>query len=139
MGKTVKTKIRVWYSDTDRMGVVHHSRYYPWFETARDNFIRSAGISYLEMEEKGLMLPLVESRARYIVPAKYDDEIEISCSIAKLTVVRCLFEYEAVRMADGEVIVRGETLHAFCNSDMHPINCQKKFPEFFDVISKMAL
>jgi len=56
-----ETFLTVRYSETDRMGIVHHSRYYPWFEIARSDFIKQIGIKYSELEEKGILMPLVET------------------------------------------------------------------------------
>ena len=59
-----KSYLTVRYAETDMMGIVHHSRYYPWFEVARTDFIKSTGISYSEMEQQGILLPLTETGAK---------------------------------------------------------------------------
>ena len=61
-----KTYLTVRYAETDMMGIVHHSRYYPWFEQARTDFIKETGMSYSQMEKMGILLPLVETGARYL-------------------------------------------------------------------------
>ena len=60
-----ETHLTVRYAETDMMGIVHHSRYYPWFEVARTDFIKKIGMSYTEMEKMGIMLPLTETAAKY--------------------------------------------------------------------------
>ena len=72
-----KTELRVRYAETDRMGLVHHSRYYPWFEIARGDFIKQSGMSYRAMEEAGVLLPLTETGAKYLDGLKYDEEAVI--------------------------------------------------------------
>lgn len=49
-----ETHLTVRYAETDMMGIVHHSRYYPWFEVARTDFIKKIGMSYTEMEKMGI-------------------------------------------------------------------------------------
>ena len=60
------------------MGIVHHSRYYPWFEIARGDFIKKFGMTYKAMEEAGLYMPLTECSAKYYNGVLYDDEVEVS-------------------------------------------------------------
>ena len=70
-----ETHLTVRYAETDMMGIVHHSRYYPWFEVARTDFIKKIGMSYTEMEKMGIMLPLTETAAKYYYGLKYEDEV----------------------------------------------------------------
>ena len=63
--------IEVRYAETDQMGVVHHSVYPVWFETARTRFSQEMGVPYQEMERMGLMLPVRELSVKYVAPAVY--------------------------------------------------------------------
>ena len=90
----VDTEIRVRYKETDRMGVVHHSNYYVWFELARTEFMRKQGLSYRQMEERGVMLPLRETHCKYLKGAQYDEEVIISAYVTDFTGARIVMEYE---------------------------------------------
>ncbi len=69
-------KFRVWYKDTDQMGIVHHSNYICYYEAARSELLRSFGSSYADMEEKdGVMMPILEVHSKYLRPAHYDELI----------------------------------------------------------------
>ena len=46
---TSETHLVVRYAETDMMGIVHHSRYYPWFEQARTDFVKKIGILFVVM------------------------------------------------------------------------------------------
>ena len=138
MKKESVTKITVRYSETDKMGIVHHSRYYPWFEIARGDFIKMVGMSYDQMEKDGIYLPLIETGARYFEGAKYDEEVEVYCRLKSMGVVRCTFEYEVKRVSDGKTLTTGKTSHAFCDTTMRPINLKKKYPEYYDKISALV-
>ncbi|MDY3928545.1 MAG: thioesterase family protein [Clostridia bacterium] len=129
------TIIKVRYCETDRMGIVHHSRYYPWFEVARDEFMTDMGICYRDLENQGLYLPLIETHSKYIKPATYGDTVIIKCSLIKLSVVKCTFEYEVYRESDNELLNIGRTLHAFCDHDMKPISLKKKFPDTYELLT----
>ena len=71
-------KFRVWYKDTDQMGIVHHSNYICYYEAARSELLRSFGSSYADMEEKdGVMMPILEVHSKYLRPAHYDELITV--------------------------------------------------------------
>ena len=54
-------RYRVIYGDTDQMGVVYYATYLRFFEGARNEWIRALGITYRDIEEKGIMLPVYEA------------------------------------------------------------------------------
>jgi len=132
MNYMTKSQIRVRYAETDAMGIVHHSRYYPWFEIARDEYVKSLGFKYSQMEKEGLCLPLIETGAKYKEGARYDDELTVTCKLTKMTYVRCTFTYEVIRNYDNKVLTVGKTSHAFCDLQLNPINLKKKFPHYFE-------
>ena len=78
-----KTRVRVRYADTDRMGVVYYANYLVWFEVGRTEWLRETGWSYREMEADGIALPVIEAQCEYRQPARYDDEIEIAHARAR--------------------------------------------------------
>lgn len=133
-----QTPITVRYCETDQMGVVHHSRYYSWFECGRTDFIKLAGITYTQLENEGVLIPLVQSAAKYIEGAKYEDEIVIKTRLISLGVARCTFFYEAVRTADNKLLAIGRTVHAFVGRNFKPINLKKKQPEFYERLSALV-
>ncbi len=137
MGCISKTPLTVRYAETDRMGIVHHSRYYPWFECGRTDFIKLSGMTYSQMEACGVLLPLVETSAKYIEGARYEDEIVVETSLESLGAVRCCFCYSVVRRADGKVLATGKTAHAFVNGDFRPINLKKKHPLLWEQLGAL--
>jgi acyl-CoA thioester hydrolase len=128
-----KTKIRVRYGETDQMGIVYHPNYYIYFEMGRSEFLRELGhMSYKDMEESGIMMPLIETHCKYILPAKYDDELIVETSVKNVTVVRMIFYYRLFRAEDGILLAEGETSHAFVNKAGKPINLKKVNKQLFE-------
>src|SRR5690554_240696 len=117
---SIDTKIRVRYKETDQMGVVHHSNYYIWFEVGRTEFIREAGLSYHDMEKKGIMLPVLETHCKYIHGAEYDDLLTVRTRMSKFKGVRLTMEYEVFRDVDGLLLAKGSTVHAITDINMKP-------------------
>ncbi len=138
--KVHETILRTRYGETDQMGIIYHPNYYIYFEMGRTDFLRAAvGISYREMEELGVMLPVTETHCRYRSPARYDDELAVKTTVKDLTVARMIFSYQLVRTGDGALLAEGETGHAFANSNGKPINMKKHNPELFSKLSELSV
>ncbi len=133
-----ETKLTVRYAETDMMGIVHHSRYYPWFEIARGDFIKKIGLSYGEMEKMGILLPLTETQCKYHGALTYDDNVVIKCRIDNLSVARISFLYEVYREDDNVKVSEGRTVHGFVDANLRPINMKKQFSELWDKIAELA-
>lgn len=104
-GNGVSTsEVRVRYGETDQMGVVHHRHYLVWCELARTDHMRAAGVSYRQLEEQGLKLPVVEAYVRYRQPARYDDIIRVRCWVRDVGSRRVSFGY-AIEHADSRTLL----------------------------------
>jgi acyl-CoA thioester hydrolase len=110
---------RVLYGDTDQMGVVYYANYLRFFEGARNEWIRGLGITYRQIEERGLMLPVYEASLNYLRPARYDDLLEIPVTVTN-TRVRIRFEYKVHLANDGAVLALGHTVHVVVGKDGRP-------------------
>ena len=130
-------KIDVRYSETDKMGIVYHSRYFPWFEVARDNLCKSFGLNYSNMEKMGIMMPLADCYCKFVKGATYGDTVLVYASIRKLGVASCQFSYIVKREADDTLLAEGYTKHGFVDMDFKPINMKKKYREIYDIFSQM--
>ncbi|MFZ4260803.1 acyl-CoA thioesterase [Sphingobacterium sp. HJSM2_6] len=105
-------QIRVRYAETDQMGYVYYGNYASYYEEARTEMLRSTGLSYKELEEMGVMLPVVELLCNFIKPGKYDDLITINIYIRQKPSIRIKFEYELSNQ-DGELLNTGSTQLVF--------------------------
>ncbi|RZM18952.1 MAG: acyl-CoA thioesterase [Pedobacter sp.] len=109
---THSTTIRVRYSETDQMGYVYNGNYAQYYEVGRVEMLRSLGMSYGDMEETGVMMPLLELNSKFIKPAYYDQEITIKTTVKDLPGVRIYFSYELFNEA-GDLINIGATTLVF--------------------------
>ena len=110
-----ETKIRVEYPHTAQMGIVHHSNYVKFFEVARTEWLRAMGITYAEMERRGVMMPIVDVAVKYRNPALYDELISVTAFVDEAPMARMTFRYE-VRGEDGREIATGSTTLGFIDS-----------------------
>jgi len=121
-----ETELIVRYAETDQMGIVHHSNYAVWFEAARTEYIKSLGISYTEIEEQGLMLPLKSLQCEFIRPAKYEDRIKILTRLNEYNGIRLSFNYNVINEEDGSLLAKGVTEHVWTDKSLRPCNLKKK-------------
>jgi acyl-CoA thioester hydrolase len=106
------TQIRVRYSETDQMGYVYYGNYAAYFEVARVELLRSNGISYKELEENGIMLPVLKLELKYHKPAQYDDLLTIKTSIKKKPSITIDFDFE-IYNEQNELLTTGFTSLVF--------------------------
>jgi acyl-CoA thioester hydrolase len=125
------TRIRVRYAETDQMQVAYHANYFIWFEVGRTDLLRDLGWTYREMEAAGFALPVLEARCAYHRPARYDDEIEIRTIGRLVSPVRLAFDYQAVRLNDGVVTARGDTMHAAVTPQGRPRRLPDRVRDLF--------
>lgn len=113
-----ETVVRVNYSETDQMGVVYHARYLVWMDVARCEHIRHAGMSYADLERRGLRLVVGDLRIRYRQPARYDEQVRVRCWVREAVARRILFGY-ALDVPDRQVLVAtAETAMMVLGSDL---------------------
>ena len=109
MSKHWEHSIRVRYAETDQMGWVYHSHYLTWFEVGRTEYMRSRGVPYRQIEEKGLQLPLVKADFRLKNPARYDDQLVVKTTVAGMASRQVVFSYEITR--NDLTLATGSTTH----------------------------
>ena len=112
---TKEIKIRVRYAETDRMGFVYYGNYATYFEVARVEWLRELGVNYLELENSGIALPVVELKIRYCKPAFYDQFLTIKTLVQEFSGVRITFGHETFNES-GELINSAEVRLVFINT-----------------------
>ena len=109
---TFDTPYRVRYADTDKMGFMYYGHYSKLYEIARVESLRALGIRYRNMEDEGVIMPVVQNNSRYMAPAKYDDLLNIRLFLRQMPEKRVIFEYEIFN-EDQKCIHKGETTLVF--------------------------
>lgn len=112
---------RVSYGEVDQMGYLYYGEYLHLFERARSKFIRDQGMSYAEVEERGILLPVREAACRYRYPSRYDDAIWIRVWVEKWGRASVRFGYEVWDPDRTTVRVTGHTEHACADKSGKPI------------------
>jgi acyl-CoA thioester hydrolase len=102
-------QFRVRYGETDRMGVVYHAEYLAWCEMGRTEYIRSRGMSYADMERRGVPLAMAQASIRYHAPARYDDMIRVSTVLSELGSRGLTFDYVITNADSGQRLASAST------------------------------
>ncbi len=121
----------IFYYETDRMAVVHHSNYIRYLEEARLQFMIDTGFSYAEMEAAGIYIPVVSVSYHYEHPAAYGDTILVYSTITKVTPSRFFVGYTIENETTGLRCGTAESCHCFTDTTFAPISLKKKAPEYY--------
>lgn len=116
-------EIRVRYGETDQMGVVYHGNYAQYFEIGRVDWLRKFGVSYKEMEESGIMLPVISLSVKFKKSARYDDVIKVKTQLVKIPSATIEFDYEILN-DKNEILATGNTSLVFIDINRNrPTRC----------------
>lgn len=107
-----ETKIRVYYQDTDQMGVVYYGNYARYYEIGRTEMIRDMGFTYKQLEENKVLLPARSLKINYFKSAYYDDLLTVRTIVETIPKVKFPIKTE-IYNEKGELINSGETVLAF--------------------------
>ena len=76
-------KRKAFYYETDRMDIIHHSNYVRWLEEARVDLMEQLGCPFHEIEERGIVSPVLSVETHYKYPVRFGDEFEVRCKLSK--------------------------------------------------------
>lgn len=114
---------RVTYSECTLGNHVYYSRYLDMLESARGEFYRHLGPTFLKWQEQDVIFPVVECRLRYKSPARYDDLLTIETWFTSLERIRLNFGYRIFN--ERNLLLEAETFHVCTGLDEKP----KRLPE----------
>jgi len=106
------------YAECDAMGYLHHARYWEYFEHARTELLRALGVRYRDLEAQGVMFVVYQASCSYLRPIRYDDRVEVTVTVERLTRTRVDHSYEIRR--DGELTCQATSTLACVGRDGRP-------------------
>ncbi|MFQ3785273.1 thioesterase family protein [Staphylococcus saprophyticus] len=131
------TQIEARYSETDQMGVIYHGNYPTWFEVARTDYISKLGFSYKDMEDSGIISPVIDLDIKYIKSIFYPEKVTIKTWVERYSRLRSIYKYEIYNEA-GELATTGSTaLTCIKKEDFKPIRLDKYFSEWHATYSEV--
>ena len=122
---------RVSYGETDTISVLYYAEYLHIFERGRSAYIRAFGISYREVEKRGLFLPVREARCRYRSPARYDDLLHLCTVLSRWRRASLVFHYALYDESRTRLVAEGSTEHACADGGGRPVAVPVWFKSIF--------
>jgi len=88
---------------------VYYANYFAWLEAGLTSFYKTHDLPFLGYEHEGVKTMVAESYARFVKPARYDDQVRVTSTLAAAAPKRVLFEHTVQR--DGETLLQAGTTH----------------------------
>ena len=126
------------YYDTDQMGIVHHSNYIRWFEEARIELMNHVGLPYRQMEENGILIPVLGVTCNYKHPIRFDETIVLELKIRNYNGVRFEVVYTGRQKETGLLSCTGVSQHCFTTPALKPIRLKQHFPVWHEAFERAA-
>ena len=101
--------IRVRYAETDSGGLLHHSRFFVYFEMGRTELLRQMGVRYRDLEARNILFVVSKAACQFRYPARYDEEVRLVTRVDRVTRARIEHSYEMFRVEDGRLICTAQT------------------------------
>lgn len=126
---------KVYYYETDKMSVMHHSNYIRIFEETRVSYLQQAGMPFEDIEAKGLMMPVLSVECRYKRPLVFDEPFAVYAKIVKFNGATLHMEYRIISRKSGELCAEGTSSHCFTDMDMKPVRTKHSYPEVYQIFA----
>ncbi len=128
-----ETSFPVRYYETDQMGVVHHSNYIRYFETARNMMMADGGFPIEVCEgEAGVMIPIVSVECHFKHPARMGDVLTVSAAIDSVPMAKLTIRQQVCNQR-GEICAEGSVLLGFIDSKtFRPVRCPERLAKLIE-------
>jgi acyl-CoA thioester hydrolase len=114
------------------MGIIHHVNYIKWFEEARISMMNQMGVPYKEMEERGIISPVLHVSCDYKKMVRFDEEVIVHTTIKSYGGVKFSVDYQVTDQSGETVYVTGTSNHCFLNKSMKPVSLKKVAPDMHE-------
>ena len=124
---------RVYYYETDKMGIMHHSNYIRIFEECRIDFLQQSGMPFEEIEARGILMPVLSVECQYKYPLRFDEPFAVYLTITKFNGVSLYVSYKIINSITGKLCAEGKSSHCFTDENLMPIRTKNTHPDIFKI------
>lgn len=128
-------KRRVYYYETDKMGIMHHSNYIRILEESRVYFLQQVGMPFSDIEAIGVTMPVLSVECRYKQPLKFDDSFAVYPKIVRFNGTSLELDYRIINCLTGNICAEAHSAHCFTDSELKPLRTKLKYPEIYKVFA----
>jgi acyl-CoA thioester hydrolase len=119
-------KLRVRLSETDCLKIVYYANYFVYFDVARIELLREAGINQREMEKKGLVFLCAEASCKYLLPLEFDEQITIKTWIERIGKTSITYRHLILK-EDGREAAEGYVKDVLANNERKPLEIPEEW------------
>lgn len=131
MSKITPYERKVYYYETDQMGVMHHSNYIRVFEEARIYYLDKAGMPFDVIEGMGLYMPTLELDCKYKHPLAFNETFHVEIRGEKFNGATLNLSYK-VTNTNGDICAEGTSRHCFTDKNMKPVRIKRTYPDLYE-------
>lgn len=126
------------YYETDQMGIIHHSNYIRWFEEARIDMLGQIGLGYAQMEEEGVLIPVLSVDCRYKQAVHFDDTVDIYVRLLEFDGITMRIGYEVREVTTGRLCTTGESRHCFFDKNLKLLRIKRQYPRIYEILKSVC-
>ena len=133
-----RIRIRVEFGDCDPAQIVFFANYFRWFDQCTTALFRAAGLPLQKLfKAHGVVgIPLVEARARFILPSSFGDELMAESCVTEWK--KSSFVISHKFLSDGELAAEGWETHVWAAAHPTKAHRLKSVPLPQDVIQILS-
>lgn len=128
-------KRRVYYYETDKMGIMHHSNYIRILEESRVYFLQQAGMPFSDIEAVGVTMPVLSVECRYKYPLRFDEIFAVYPKIVRFNGTSLELDYRIINCSTGLLCAEAHSAHCFTDAELKPLRTKLKYPEIYKVFA----
>lgn len=135
MRKIFPYERKVYYYETDKMKIMHHSNYIRILEESRVSFMEQAGMPFEDIESKGILMPVLSAGCKYISPLVFDEPFAVYPMITRFSGVKLELSYRIISRRTGKLCAEGYSTHCFTDENMKPIRVKLNYPDIYNLFN----
>ena len=112
-----KSEMRVRFGETDLQGVVFNANYLLYVDTAQMDYLRTIGVPYFDMLERGYDIVIVDASLQFLAPARFDEVLEVYARIYEIGNSSIKMDYEIYEAQSGRFVARAQTAYVIIDKD----------------------
>lgn len=125
-----QTEVLVRFNEADPLGIVWHGHYIRYFEDGREDFGKQYGMGYLDIYNKGFVLPIVQVDCSFKKSLRYGDSVVVETSFTPCDAAKILFSYRLFNKETKELVATGSSVQVFLDKENSVL--QLWSPPFFE-------
>jgi acyl-CoA thioester hydrolase len=125
-----QTEVLVRFNEADPLGIVWHGHYIRYFEDGREDFGKQYGMGYLDIYNKGFVLPIVQVDCSFKKSLRYGDSVVVETSFTPCDAAKILFSYRLFNKETKELVATGSSVQVFLDKENSVLQLWN--PPFFE-------